>query len=183
MKNPNELKKRKEKLEENKSVNTLLNIKSKVILRKIINNLSKKKSLEVLHYNYKIQKLLDISLEDYKNYCQKYSSIEIEIALAKNINGRFINIDKNFKPYFHIYSNKFNNAGKIKIVIDYQVNSFFCLFQYCSCIESINFIKCHRNNIYDMSYMFDYCQSLKEIKFSSFNTDNVKNMSNMFKEC
>ena len=83
MKNTNELKKRKEKLEENKSVNTLLNIKSKVILRKIINNLSKKKSLEVLHYNYKIQKLLDISLEDYKNYCQKYSSIEIEIALAK----------------------------------------------------------------------------------------------------
>ena len=192
MKNINSTKDKKEKVQ----VNHLSIIKSKYILQKIINNLSKKKSLEILHYNNKLQKKLDLNLNDYKNFSQKYSAIEIEIILIKNTPGAFINIsNKNSEPYYHIYFNDFkkeiknyylsenHNIEKIKIKIDPQITSFFCLFQYCNCIESINFIKFCRNNIYNMSYMFDYCQSLKEINFTNFNTDNVEDMSNMFKEC
>jgi len=192
MKNINDSKNKKEKV----PVNLLDIIKSKYILGKIIDNLSKKKSLEIAQYNYKLQKKLDISLNDYKNFSQKYSTIEIELIPIKNKPGNFINIlNKNTAQYFHIYFNdckeeikyyylkENHNIEKIKIKIDPQITSFFCLFQYCSCIESINFIKFSRNNIYNMSYMFDYCISLKEINFTNFNTDNVENMSNMFKEC
>ena len=54
----------------------------------------------------------------------------------------------------------------IKIIIDYQATSFCNLFDYCFCIESINFKKSYRNNITNMRCMFSFCESLK--KFRSF---------------
>ena len=72
---------------------------------------------------------------------------------------------------------------KIKIIIDYQVQSFKKLFNYCKCIESINYKKFYRNNITDMSWMFYGCSSLKELNLNNFNTNNVTNMSCMFDGC
>ena len=181
-------------------IKCLLNIKSKIILKKIFDNILKKKFLEIIKYNNKLKERINLTFNDYKNYSQKYTTIEIEIIPVKNLNTqysiyRFININKNEVEYFHIYFDDskikikrtyitpFDKVNKIKIIINYQVKSFYLLFQYCTCIESINFIKFYRNNIYSMSYMFDYCQSLKEINFYSFNTENVTDMSCMFKEC
>ena len=65
----------------------------------------------------------------------------------------------------------------IKIIIDYQVNSFKELFYYCDCIDSIFFKKFNRINIIDMSEMFDGCLSLKELNLSNFNTNNVNDMN------
>ena len=87
--------------------------------------------------------------------------------------GKFINIPDKDKEYYHIYFNNSNEEIKrnylnknekvkiIKIIIDYQVTSFQNLFNYCKCIESINFNKFYRNNITNMSYMFEDCSSLK----------------------
>ena len=69
---------------------------------------------------------------------------------------------------------------KIKIIIDYQVESFFGLFQSCNCIESIKFKKFNRNNIKSIHRMFYDCKSLKEIDFSRFKTNNVTDMCDMF---
>ena len=52
---------------------------------------------------------------------------------------------------------------KIKVIIDYQVTSFYCLFHSCRCIETISFTKFSRNNITYMSGMFCECGALKEI--------------------
>ena len=55
----------------------LLNIKSNYFLERIYDNIFKKKSLEIVKYNKKIQKRLKLSIKDYKEYSEKFSSIEI----------------------------------------------------------------------------------------------------------
>ena len=42
------------------------------------------KSLEIVKYNKKLQKKLNLSINDYKEYSQIRSSIEIEIKIADN---------------------------------------------------------------------------------------------------
>ena len=133
------------------------NIKSRYILSKIYDNMPKKKKLEIVKYNKKVQNRLNLGVKDYK----EYSEIEIEIIPKKGKYGRFININENDKLYYHIYfneeiKNKYyidekDKVTKIKIIIDYQVKSFYELFYWCECIESINFKKFYRNNV---KYLF-----------------------------
>ena len=150
----------------------LENIKSRYILSKIYDNMTKKKKLEIVKYNKKVQNRLNLDIKDYKEYSETYSSIEIEIMPAKGKYGEFIKIKKNDKLYYHIYFNnnikeiknnyrikeedgvtkheyyieENDKVTKIKIIIDYQVKSFKELFYDCECIESINFKKFYRNN-------------------------------------
>ena len=53
----------------------LLNIKSKFILQKILKNISKKKYLEINKYNKKIQKRLDLNINDYIEFSELNSSM------------------------------------------------------------------------------------------------------------
>ncbi len=187
----------KEKEEKNKinSIVKLANIKSKYILKKIFNNLNKKNLLKIIKYNKNIKKRIDLNINEYKEYSEKFSSIEIEIKPLNYKFGKFINIKPQDKNYFHIY---FNNNMKeiernyinedeeikiIKVIIGYQIESLEGLFQSCDCIESINFKIFNRNNINNMGYMFHRCSSLKELDLSNFITDNVKDMSYMFRDC
>ena len=171
-------------------------IKSRYILSKIYDIMSKKKKLEIVKYNKKVQNRLNLGVKDYKEYSETFTPIEIEIIPSKGRYGKFINIDENDKLYYHIYfndnkeeiKNKYiinskDKITKIKIIIDYQVKSFKKLFYYCECIESINFKKFYRNNITDMSWMFSLCSSLKELNLTNFNTSNVIDMSYMFNGC
>ena len=168
-------------------------IKSKYILEKIFDNLQKYKFLKIIKHCKKIQKLLNINIDNYK----EYSMIEIEIIPIKNKSAKFINIiNDEDQKYYHIYFNNnykkeikeyhLNEKDKVKnilIRIDYQVKSFYELFKYCGYIESINFKSFYRSNIINMSNMFYNCSSLKEINLSNFNTDNVTNMKGMFYRC
>ena len=176
-----------EKYNQIKSKNKFKNIKNNYILRKVFNVIHKRISLEIIKYNINIQKRLNININNYKEFSELYSSIEIEIIPIQNKYGSFINIDKEEdKKYFHIYFNDNTEeikkteideediVSKINIIIDYQIKSFFKLFSYCKCIESINFKKFYRNNITHMGWMFYECSSLKEINFSNFNTNNIK---------
>ena len=47
-----------------KSMNFLDNLKSKYILSKILDNLSKNKSLEIIKYNKKIKNRLNLGIKD-----------------------------------------------------------------------------------------------------------------------
>ena len=126
------------------------NLKSNFIFKKILEYMKKNKSLEIIKYNKKLQERLNLSINHYKEY---YLPIEIELHIADNKYGKFINISDKEKEYYHIYFNnsneeiKRNNLNKnekvkiIKIIIDYQVNSFQNLFINCKCIEPINFIE------------------------------------------
>ena len=61
------------------------NLKSDYILKKIFIILKKTKSLDILKHNKKLQKRLNININNYKDYSQLYSSIEIELTLSDNI--------------------------------------------------------------------------------------------------
>ena len=185
-----------DKTSERKIKCNLDNIKNDYFLQKVFNNLSKKETLEIIKYNKKIKERLNININDYKEYCEIYSSIEIELIPAKNKFGKFINIKKGEELYYHIYFNnnkeeeikryelKENDiVNKINIIIDYKIISFRGLFFYCGCIEAIHFKRFYRNNVKDMSWMFSQCSSLKEINLSNFNTNNVTDMSMMFCGC
>ena len=171
----------KEKIE---SKNIFKSLKNDYFLKLLFNNLLKKKSLDMIKYNKNIKNRLNISIKDYKEYLEIYSSIEIEIKPANNINGKFINMNKENEMYYHIYSNnkeeikrnylnENENIEKIKIIIEHQVKSFNGLFYDCQCLEYIYFKKFYRNNINNMEYMFYECFSLKELNLSNFNTNNI----------
>ena len=174
----------------------LQNIKSNYFLERIYNNILKKKSLEIVKYNKKIQNRINLSIKDYKEYSEKFSSIEIEIIPCNNQYGQFINIKEDEKLFYHIFindnkeekENKYSineedKVTKIRIVIDYQVKSFKNLFINCKCIHYINFKKFHRNNIDNMRRMFYECSLMEELNLSNFDSSNVIDMGFMFNEC
>ena len=178
------------------SNNKLRNLKSDYFIKKFFEYMSKRKSLETIRYNKSIQKRIDININHYKAYSEKYSSIELDIIPMKNKYGGFINIKEENKKYFHIYFNDNKekeientslnsnvNVSKISIIIDYQIKSFSNLFSCCNCIESIHFKKFHRNNVTIMNDMFAFCSSLIELNLDNFNTNNVINMGDMFYGC
>ena len=168
-------------------------IRSRYILKLIFNILNNTKSLKIIKYNKKIKKRLDIDIDNYK----KSSIIEIDIIPNENPHGKFINIlNEKEKDFYHIYFNsnykreikkyflgKYEKVDKISIKINYQIKTFFRLFEDCECIKSIYFKTFYRDDIFNMSYMFAGCTFLKEIKFSNFITKNVSDLSLMFFGC
>ena len=130
----------------------LQNIKSKYVLKQIFNNLSTKKVLKFVKNNKSIQSRLEVDIDNYKNYSEKYTQIELEIKPYKSY-AQILDVPYEDRPYFHIY---FNNNDKevhynylkkgdkvkvIKIKIDYQITSFNKIFNNCQCIETIKLLK------------------------------------------
>jgi surface protein len=172
----------------------LKKIRSVYITKKILDNLNQIKLMNIIHYNKKYQKLMKISLKDFKN---EFSKIEIEIIPEENTFGKFVNITKkiceenNVRIYFNDkkeeinrnYIAKDDNVKKIKIIINHKIKSLYRFFEDCKCIKKINFIKFNKDDIKNMSYMFYRCSSLEELNLSNFNTNNVIDMSWMFSYC
>ena len=88
------------------------NIKSDYFLQKLYDNMTKKKKLEIVKYNKRIQNRINLSVKNYKEYSETFTPIEIEIIPTKDKYGRFININENDKLYYHIYFN--DNKEEIK---------------------------------------------------------------------
>jgi len=166
--------------------------KTNYILQQIFSYLKENVSLEIIKYNKCIQKRLNKNINDYKDY--KKIIIEIIPIYKEEFENDFINISEE-EPYYYIYFNdeekeiKKNRlyfddkVSKIKIIIDEEIETFKGLFEYCDCIEKMNFIKFNRKDINNMSNMFHKCKSLKELNLNNFNTNNVTDMSNMFYRC
>ena len=74
--------------------NIFKNLKNDYFLQKLFNNLLKKKSLDIIKYNKNMKNRINISIKNYKEYLEIYSSIEIEIKPVSNQYGNFINIVK-----------------------------------------------------------------------------------------
>ena len=130
------------------------NLKSDYFLIKIFALIKQNKSLKIVKCNKEFQKRLNLSISDYKEYSQLYSSIEIELKIYDNEyneESKFINIPDEEKEYYHIYFDNSNEEIKrnylkekekvntIKIIINYQVKSFKELFNNCEHINSLFF--------------------------------------------
>ena len=178
------------------SSNKLDKLRNDFFIQHFFDYMPKRISLKAIKYNKALQKRIEININHYKDFSEKFSSIEIEIIPKKNKYGEFIIIKKEDINHYHIYFNdnkrkkikktsinKNDNVSKINVIIDYQVTSLNELFNYCKCIESINFKQFYRNNITNMSAMFNGCTSLKELNLNNFNTNNVNDMSGLFYQC
>ena len=95
-------------------------IKSDYFLQKLYDNIPKKKKLLIVKYNKKIQNRLNLSIKDYKEYSETFTSIEIEIIPIKDEYGKFININEIDELYYHIYFNDNKEEIKNKYKIDYR---------------------------------------------------------------
>ena len=179
---------------QNKSIKRTLfdKIRSNYILKEIFDDLSTNRALEIIRYNKNIQNRLNKELDYYKRYLQ----IVIEIIPIENKYGNFINIiNKKDEHYYHIYFNdsykeikkysisEDDKIDKIKIAVDYEIKSLYKLFEGCSCIKIMNFVRFNRKLSEDMSFMFSKYSSIEEINFYKFNNNNVTNMCYMFYEC
>ena len=186
--------------EENKEIQSIKAnyeiIKSNYFLERMFGKIKKNKLLNIIKYNKKIQSRVNLSIKDYKQYSEILSPIEIEVIITKNKYDKFINItNKEDKQFYHIYFDdgkeeikrnyliKTDKVKKIKIIIDYQVLSLENLFKDCKIIQSIDFKRCYRTNINNMSYMFCGCSRLNELNLSKFKANNATNMSYMFYRC
>ena len=88
------------KLKQIKSLNIFKNLKSDYFIRIIFDNLKKRKTLEMLKYNKNIKERINININEYKEYSEKYSSIEIEIKPVNHKYIDFIIIKKKMKHIF-----------------------------------------------------------------------------------
>ena len=188
-------------------------IRSKYILKNITSYLNPRIYLLLYKYNKNLQKKFELTKKDYKEYNQ----IEIEIIPTESIKegkNTIIHYFNDEKQYYHIfiddkelnkrnYFRKKENVKKIKVLIDFEINSLKRLFHGCEYIKEINFVKFNRNNIIDMNFLFCDCFNLININLSkkqrmdemfegcvlfdldlsNFNTSNVTNMNKMFFGC
>ena len=110
----------KSKKDENKNIDisniNFENLKSDYFLQKILDNMNKKKSLEIVKYNKKIQNRLKLSIKDYKEYSEIFTPIEIELIPSKDKYDKFINIKEKEESYFHIY---FDGIGSSLISFEF----------------------------------------------------------------
>ena len=103
-----------EKLEINQinSKDKFENIKNRYILQKVFNYWDSIKVLNLIKYNKNTMKRININIDDYKEYSEIFSSIEIEIKPINKKYGTFINFSKGEVEYYHIYFD--NNKEEIK---------------------------------------------------------------------
>ena len=89
-----------------KSIAKYEKIKADYFLQKVFDNLKKKRTLEIVKNNKNIKKRINICINDYKEYSEKYSSIEVEI---KPVNNKLKErIDININDYIK-YSQKYSS--------------------------------------------------------------------------
>ena len=185
---------KKAEIKQSESKFDLENIKSDYFIQKIFDHFKRLKLLQIVQCNKKIQKRLNININDYKYYSEILTPIEIEIIPIKNGYAKFIHKKTEKDSFYHVffdenekevkreYLSYDDKVTKIKLIIEHQVKSFEDLFRGCN-IKSITFKKFYRNNITNMCGMFSECKSLKELNISKFNTSSVTNMSYMFFGC
>ena len=75
-----------------KSKNKFMGVKSNYILKILFNNIEKRITLKIINSNINIQKRLNIDINDYKYFSEKFSSIKLEIIPIQSKYGDFINI-------------------------------------------------------------------------------------------
>ena len=104
--------------EKNQSNHILANLKSDYFLQKLYDNMTKKKKLEIVKYNKRMQNRINLNVKNYKEYSETFTPIEIEILPTKDKYRKFINIKENDKLYYHIYF----NDNKKEIKNKYEIN-------------------------------------------------------------
>ena len=81
----------------------MLKIRSRYIMKRIFENIRLNKYMKLIKYDKKLQKKMNISTINYKEYNQ----IEIELRPSQKyyISGKFINTNLDNESHIHIFNN------------------------------------------------------------------------------
>ena len=125
------------KIEKNIETKTnLLSIQNEYFFQIMFDMVNKRRTLESVRYNKKLQNILNLSAKDYKDFLK----IIIEINIAPRHGELFMNSVQQLRNYYHIYFDdneeeykecNFRVRGdvkKIKIIIDKEIISLENLF-------------------------------------------------------
>ena len=181
-----------------------IGIKSSFVLKIIFGFLNEFKKLNIIKYNKKLQKRLNVNKNDYstiitiklfenrKNeFCfeffDKSDFCDEEIYLYnknndKEVKNRSIKPNNNIKYIEIIFRRRHNSLAKLfsgykyirSVDIKNSVGNLNSMFSYCKSLEEVNFINFNFEKVYDMTYLFSCCGSLKKV---SFNKDCGKNVN------
>ena len=61
-------------------------------MQKLFDNIQKRRSLKIIKCNINIQKRLNININNYKDFSEKFTPFELEIIQIQNEYGSFIKI-------------------------------------------------------------------------------------------
>ena len=98
-----------------KMISSYKNIKSKYVLKVIMQNLTLRRHLKIINYNKHIQEELNLSIKDYISYGKIEIEINIDPNLLKEEKNIFINFNEKDKNLFKFFL-KENNF------VEYQEN-------------------------------------------------------------
>ena len=93
MNSTNVLNKEKTELNKKKSKDLFKNLKSDYFLQILFGHLLKKKSLNMVKYNKDIKNRINININEYKEFSESFSSIEIEVILINSEYDKFIDFN------------------------------------------------------------------------------------------
>ena len=150
-------------------------IKSKYILNRVFKYISKGTFLKLLSYNKKMQKKLELGIEDFKKFSNQIiidaiphnPCLEIHLQIPKKcIHQKHLDELEKRKRF---YINK-ETVIRIAIEEDKEAKSLKGLFKSCSNVEEIYFIKFNRRDIIDMSDMFQDCKYLNKLDITKLKT-------------
>ena len=89
-----------EKLNLIKSKNIFINIKSDYFIQKLFAYMQERISLKIIKCNFNIQKRLNININNYKDFSENFSSIELDIIPIQNEYGPLIKLKMKIKNIF-----------------------------------------------------------------------------------
>ena len=118
-------------------INRLMNIRSKYILKQILDNLQIHITLNIIRYNKNLQNKLNIDINNYKDCL----NIEIEIDVSPEHNGKYIELDDSFYKIEKIKCEENTENEKIKIIINHNIKSLRRIFAYKRIVK-VKFLKC-----------------------------------------
>ena len=72
-------------------------------MRNVFSILKRNKFLDIIKYNKNFQKFFNININNYKEYTEIYSPIEIEIIPVINTFGKFFKKYSKKRTFHHIY--------------------------------------------------------------------------------
>lgn len=172
----------------------LLNVKNSVIYRRIFSHIFIKRTLNLIRYNNRLQKILRKNINNLIDYYEYSVEMEIIPYYSYDGNNKFINNYSDNNAYINFVDEKEkysvvkadtpirNKIKKIKIILFRIDNTYKRLFYKCEGLYTITFTKPFEAPN-DMNRFFSGCKNLEYVDFGKIKTHNCLDMSYMFSEC
>ena len=168
-------------------------LKTGYFLERIFSYISRKKALKIMKISKYVQKFSNISINDYKEYSQLYSSIEIELTITEN---KVRNIKPDLKPYIRIVQNDKKPKVELRkfINIPDEDKKYYHIYfdnskeeikrNHLKINEQVKMIRIKISYpVTSLHFLFFECNCINSINFKTFYGKNITDMSFMFKGC